>query len=75
MKVLVLAAAFGLTATAAMADCAGHSPVNAAKEVDRTIVTASVQTEQLQSQPTDQQILPPADQARPVTATDSETTE
>ncbi|MCL6706737.1 hypothetical protein M8R20_06985 [Pseudomonas sp. R2.Fl] len=67
MKILVIAAAFGLTATAAMADCAGHAPINAATEVDRTIVTASVQTERPQSQPADQQILPPADQARPDT--------
>jgi hypothetical protein len=71
VKILVIAAAFGLTATAAMADCAGHAPINAATEIDRTIVTASVQTERPQSQPTDQQILPPADEARPTTMDDA----
>ncbi|MBO3759786.1 hypothetical protein J5J10_10270 [Ciceribacter sp. L1K23] len=45
MKVLVIAAALGLTASAAMADCAGHTPITAAADVDQTIITASVQTE------------------------------
>lgn len=45
MKVLVIAAALGLTASAAMADCAGHKPVTAATEVDRTIMTASVRVD------------------------------
>lgn len=59
MKILVIAAAFGLTASAAMADCAGHKPVNASVDVDRTITTASVQPQQTQVQSTDTQLPPP----------------
>jgi hypothetical protein len=42
--ILVVAAALGLSAPMAFADCAGH-PVNASMDVDKTITTASVVTE------------------------------
>lgn len=43
MKVLVIASAFGLIGSAALADCMGHMPVSASVDVDRTIMTASIQ--------------------------------
>lgn len=46
--VLVVAAALGLSASAAFADCAGHK-FNASVDVDKTITTASVTTTDKQS--------------------------
>lgn len=40
--ILIIGSALGLSASAAMADCAGHKPITAEIDVDRTIVTASV---------------------------------
>ncbi|MXN45839.1 hypothetical protein GR138_11600 [Shinella kummerowiae] len=47
--VLIVAATLGLSASAAFADCAGHSKINAAADVDKTITTASVATTEKQS--------------------------
>ena len=47
--VLVVAATLGLSASAAFADCAGHSKVNASLDVDKTITTASVASTDKQS--------------------------
>lgn len=47
--VLIVAATLGLSASAAFADCAGHSKINAAVDVDKTITTASVVTTEKQS--------------------------
>lgn len=47
--VLVVAATLGLSASAALADCAWHGKVSAEAEVDTTITTASVVTTQKQS--------------------------
>ena len=47
--VLIVAATLGLSAPAAFADCAGHSKINAAADVDKTITTASVVTTEKQS--------------------------
>lgn len=47
--VLIVAAALGLSASAAFAECAGHSKINAATDVDKTITTASVVTTEKQS--------------------------
>ncbi|WP_439616753.1 hypothetical protein [Shinella sp.] len=47
--VLVVAAAFGLSASAAFADCAYHTKGSAEADVDRTITTASVNTTEKQS--------------------------
>ena len=47
--VLVVAATLGLSASAALADCAGHDKVNASVDVDKTIKTASVATTDKQS--------------------------
>ncbi|AOF88764.1 hypothetical protein [Sinorhizobium sp. RAC02] len=47
--VLIVAATRGLSASAAFADCAGHSKINAAADVDKTITTASVVTTEKQS--------------------------
>ncbi len=47
--VLVVAATLALSASAALADCAWHSKVNAEAKVDRTITTASVTTTEKQS--------------------------
>jgi hypothetical protein len=47
--VLIVAATLGLSASAAFADCAGHSKINAAADVDKTITTASVVTTEKQS--------------------------
>jgi len=41
--VLVIAAVLGLSASAALAECAGHSKVSAS--VDRELTTASISTE------------------------------
>ncbi|KQY12618.1 hypothetical protein [Rhizobium sp. Root482] len=41
-SVLIIAAAMGLSAPAAFADCEYHSKVNAAVDVDKTITTASI---------------------------------
>ena len=42
--VLVVAAALGLSASAALADCAWHNKTSAEAKVDKTITTASVTT-------------------------------
>lgn len=47
--VLIVAATLGLSASAAFAACAGHSKINAAADVDKTITTASVVTTEKQS--------------------------
>lgn len=47
--VLVVAAAFGLSASAAFAECSGHNKVTASADVDKTITTASVTTTEKQS--------------------------
>ena len=47
--VLIVAAALGLSASAAFAECAGHSKIIAAADVDKTITTASVVTTEKQS--------------------------
>ena len=47
--VLVVAAMLGLSASAALADCAWHNKVNAEATVDKTITTASVNTTEKQS--------------------------
>ena len=47
--VLVVAATFGLSASAAFADCAWHNKTSAEAKVDKTITTASVTTTQKQS--------------------------
>jgi len=44
MKMILIAAAFGLSASAAWAECASYKPVSASLGVDRTIVTASIVT-------------------------------
>ncbi|MBP1850670.1 hypothetical protein [Rhizobium halophytocola] len=46
MKTILIAATLGLVSSAAMAECMGHGPINAAADVDRTIVTASVATDE-----------------------------
>lgn len=43
--VLVVAAALGLSATGALADCIGHTKTTASADVDRTMTTASIVTE------------------------------
>ena len=47
--VLVVAAALGLSASAALADCAWHNKTSADARVDKTITTASVVTTEKQS--------------------------
>ena len=47
--VLVVAATLGLSTSAALADCAWHSKINAETKIDRTITTASVVTTPKQS--------------------------
>ncbi|MGD9479113.1 hypothetical protein [Shinella sp. G-2] len=47
--VLVVAAALGLSASAALADCAWHNKTSADAKVDKTITTASVVTTEKQS--------------------------
>jgi hypothetical protein len=47
--VLVVAAALGLSASAAFADCAWHNKTSAEAKVDKTITTASVTTTEKQS--------------------------
>ena len=47
--VLVIAAMLGLSASAALADCAGHMNTSAEAKVDKTITTASVVTTEKQS--------------------------
>ncbi|MCJ8147674.1 hypothetical protein [Shinella sedimenti] len=47
--VLAVAAVFGLSASAAFADCAWHNKTSAAADVDKTITTASVVTTEKQS--------------------------
>ena len=47
--VLVVAAALGLSASAALADCALHNKTSADARVDKTITTASVVTTEKQS--------------------------
>lgn len=44
--VLILAAALGLSTSAALAECAGHAKVTASVEVDREITTASISKSQ-----------------------------
>lgn len=48
MRHLAIAAAFGLFASGAMAECAMHKPVSASVEVDRTITTASIMTKDVE---------------------------
>ncbi len=58
--VLAVAAILGLSASAALADCAWHSKASAQATVDKTITTASVVTTEKQSRlpaSTDQIIL------------------
>ena len=47
--VLAVAAIIGLSASAALADCAWHSKASAQATVDKTITTASVTTTEKQS--------------------------
>lgn len=47
--VLAIAAVFGLSASAAFADCAWHNKTSAEAKVDKTITTASVVTTAKQS--------------------------
>ena len=47
--VLAVAAIIGLSASAALADCAWHSKASAQAKVDKTITTASVTTTEKQS--------------------------
>ncbi len=47
--VLVVAATFGLSASAAFADCAWHNKTSAEAKIDKTITTASVTTTEKQS--------------------------
>ena len=58
--VLVIAAMLGLSASAALADCAWHSKASAQATVDKTITTASVVTTEKQSRlpATTDQIIP-----------------
>jgi hypothetical protein len=44
MRHLAIAAAFGLLASGAMAECMTHMPLNASVEVDRMTTTASIST-------------------------------
>lgn len=39
---IVIAAALGLSATGALAECAGHTKTTASADVDRTLTTASI---------------------------------
>jgi hypothetical protein len=56
-SILVLAAAFALSATAASAECVGHSKIAAsADQADKEITTASV-TKAEQSTPSDDLLL------------------
>ncbi len=43
---LIIAAAVGLSATAAAAECAYHNKVSAGAEVDRSMTTASIATDE-----------------------------
>ncbi|AYD03289.1 hypothetical protein [Neorhizobium sp. NCHU2750] len=61
---LIAAAAFGLTSSAAFADCAGHK-VTASSEVDRTFTTASIASPPAQTDM--KQADQPADSAKPAT--------
>ena len=47
--VLAVAAIIGLSASAALADCAWHNKASAQAKVDKTITTASVTTTEKQS--------------------------
>ncbi|OAP40500.1 hypothetical protein AU381_00885 [Sinorhizobium glycinis] len=55
-RILVLAAALALSATAASAACLGHNTTASADPVDKEITTASV-TETEQSKPADELLL------------------
>lgn len=40
--ILIIGSALGLSASAAMADCPGHTPITAEAEIDRAFMTASI---------------------------------
>ncbi|MGB3875602.1 MAG: hypothetical protein WA980_07090 [Shinella zoogloeoides] len=65
--VLAVAVMLGLSASAALADCAWHNKVSAEAKVDKTITTASVTTTEKQSRlPADADMIVPNDQKKPV---------